>query len=268
MLESFCYSDNTFVTLTYNDENLVHTDGDQATLAPEDATKFLKRFRKAIEPIKIRYFLVGEYGDENNRPHYHLAIFNFPRCYKGRPSYDRKNNLKPCSQSCVCEIVHKAWGKGRVTLDGLENASAGYIAGYTVKKMTAKDDMRLNGRHPEYARMSLRPGIGYNFMYEVASGLLEHDYHKKYVDVPGELLHGGKPKPIGRYLHGKLREMVGKDGKTPEEVLQQMEKEMQTLREDAFNNSRSFAQEIANAGEAKRKRLEAREKMYRRKKTL
>lgn len=63
-----------FITLTYNDD-FIPLYGDLDYFG--DWTKFLKRFRKAIEPRKVRFYLIGEYGDLNLRPHYHAIIFGF-----------------------------------------------------------------------------------------------------------------------------------------------------------------------------------------------
>lgn len=47
-------------------------------LVKKDMQDWLKRLRQNIRPFKIRYFLVGEYGGETQRPHYHVILFNFP----------------------------------------------------------------------------------------------------------------------------------------------------------------------------------------------
>ena len=79
MIEAGQHTDNAFVTLTYADDQL--PDGN--SLCPEDVTKFLKRLRKRIDPVKIRYFLCGEYGEgSTSRPHYHLILFGLPSCVR------------------------------------------------------------------------------------------------------------------------------------------------------------------------------------------
>lgn len=35
----------------------------------------MKRLRKYLEPVKVRFFACGEYGDNTYRPHYHLILF-------------------------------------------------------------------------------------------------------------------------------------------------------------------------------------------------
>lgn len=62
-----------FVTLTYDRHNLKLAD---YTLQKRDLQLFFKRLRKRLEPVKVRYYAVGEYGSNNGRPHYHAIIFN------------------------------------------------------------------------------------------------------------------------------------------------------------------------------------------------
>lgn len=122
----------------------------------------------------------------------------------------------------------------------LTDKSAQYIAGYVTKKMTRSDDPRLQGRLPEFARMSLRPGIGATAMWNVASELMRYNLEEAR-DVPLALRSGGKIAPIGRYLRGKVREMVGKDKKAPAWALQEAANKLSILRAYAFQANRSVA---------------------------
>ena len=61
-----------FVTLTYDDTKLPANQ----TLVKAHLQNFMKRLRKRIEPEKLRYYAVGEYGDKTQRPHYHMILFN------------------------------------------------------------------------------------------------------------------------------------------------------------------------------------------------
>lgn len=239
MLEASQYADNTFVTLTYNDENLPENG-----VTPRELSGFMKRLRTNTG-LKVRYFGVGEYGDVSWRPHYHLALFGFPRCLYGRT---RQTHSDGCCS--VCRSIAKAWqGRGRIESATLEKGSAGYIAGYVLKKMTAVDDYRLPpGFEPEFARMSLRPGLGLGMMHDVASVLLEHGLDETMVDVPLTLQHGRAQFPLGRYLRRKLRAMIGRDENTPLEALREYQEALQVLREDAFENSESVSKKIAEAG--------------------
>lgn len=254
-LEAAQYKDNTFCTLTYSEENLP----EDASLDPLALTLFIKRLRKWYEKLgkKFRYYGVGEYGDQSNRPHYHLALFGFPNCERGRTT--RQRNGSCC---LYCDTVRDLWGKGLVELAPLEPGSANYVAGYVTKKLTKADDPRLEGRHPEFARMSLRPGIGAGMMDEIASTLMELGV--EYDDVPDQTQEGRKKYPLGRYLRQQLRLRVGREKQTPETVLQEIDAQMQPLRELAEAHSarghKSFylKQLIIEKGEGKRQRLEGR----------
>lgn len=275
MLEGRLWPENPFVTLTYRDEelrdahgNTVSADSGAASVSPLDHQLFVKRLRKAYEPEKFRFYGVGEYGDISERPHLHYALFNFPVCRRGRTrrvfGTDRPDWQRCCP---VCRLVGETWGKGDVDLGLLEEHSAQYLAGYVIKKMTRDDDLRLNGRKPEFCRMSRRPGIGYHAMWEVASELMRFNLEDTQVDVPSTLRHGRRLMPLGRYLTKSLRKMVGHDEKTPEQVLQRMAEELQPLREAARGSSEtpSFRDQIIEANKGKVASFEAREKIKRQK---
>lgn len=165
MLEASQHEHSCFVTLSYN-ERAKPADG---SVNPKEFQDWMKRLRRRIEPLQVRYFGVGEYGDKTERPHYHVALFGYQGCLFGQSRYNT-TRLDCCPQ---CDLIRDSWGRGFVYLGDLNVNSAEYVAGYTTKKMTRADDLRLNGRHPEFARMSLRPGIGADAMHEVASTLLK-----------------------------------------------------------------------------------------------
>lgn len=187
LLEQLKHNSSSFVTLTYNEKEIP----DGATLYPKHTQDWLKRLRKSSQ-VKLRYFLVGEYGENTQRPHYHAALFGMG------PEYT--------------EIIEQTWARGHVYVGDLTKDSAQYIAGYVTKKMTSPTDPRLNGRYPEFARMSLRPGIGALAMEDIALILTtEHGVNTilETGDVPSVLRHGSKKWPLGRYLRRKLREQLG-----------------------------------------------------------
>lgn len=224
MLEAMQYKDNTFVTLTYDDEHLP-TPGGVVSLVPKDAQDWLKRFRSECYPIKIRYYLVGEYGDLSERPHYHVALFNYPNCRHGNSVYSRFVN----SCCAACDLVRLTWARGNVFLGELSPHSAQYIAGYVTKKMTRVDDARLKGRYPEFARMSLRPGLGVSAMDDVASQLMTFGLEESQADVPAALRHGKRLLPLGRHLRRKLRERVGREAGAPQATLDEIEEELRPV---------------------------------------
>lgn len=127
-------------------------------------------------------------------------------------------------------MVGETWTFGDVDLGTLGTESAQYICGYVTKKMTAKDDTRLYGRHPEFARMSNRPGIGRPAMDAVANTYKHFDLASREADVPAALRHGGRLLPLGRYLRRELRALVGMEKEAPEATLKKAEESLLGLR--------------------------------------
>jgi hypothetical protein len=226
MLESTAHEDNAFVTLTYDNENLP----DNGTLVPQHLKDWQKRLRYHAN-IDLRFFSVGEYGEKTKRPHYHAAVFGF----KGCASLDPK-----CA--CIwCKTLRASWKKGHIYNGTLTKDSASYIAGYVTKKMTDKNPMEkykklldkglekqakeylkkviepLNGNHPEFTRMSLKPGIGTGGkgmpVIQTIQNMLETNHGCDLIaelnDVPDIIKIGGKQMLLGKYLKGILRERMG-----------------------------------------------------------
>jgi len=247
MLEAAQHGDNAFVTLTYSPENLPS----DRSVCPREMQLFLKRLRKTSP--KLRYFGCGEYGDTSRQPHYHLALFNHPTCHFGMSRYSKT------SEYCcaACDNVAKAWGKGHVFLGTLNPQSMAYIAGYVTKKMTKKDHPDLEGRHPEFARMSLRPGIGHGMMFDLASTILEHNLERNLIDVPMVLQHGKYQYPLGRYLRRNLRKLIGRHPDTPRQALDAQKEKLRPLRETAYANSTPFRTAILEKSLGRRIQIQA-----------
>lgn len=257
MLEAEDHDENSWITLTYSADHLPPGQ----TLVPAHCRNFLKLLRKSVEPKRLRYYLVGEYGDEAERPHYHAVLFGYPSCEHG----GTRNHGARCCRPC--ELLYKTWGKGRISNDLLVPETAAYTCGYVTKKLTAASDPRLVGRYPEFARMSRRPGIGGDFVHDLADRLLsDPTFLHRGDDVPSELLHGTKSWPLGRYLQRRLRKAVGRDEKTPAAVLQKQKEALSPVRSYAFKNSLSLKDTILATYQGKRTNLVARHRFYSRKK--
>lgn len=263
LLESVLHADNSFITLTYDDDH-VPRDG---SLVPKDLTDWLKRFRKCIEPVRVRYYAAAEYGDVSERPHYHLAMFGYPGCIYGQSQYSRFR--KNCCSNC--DRVRDTWGRGIVYCGTLGPESMQYIAGYVIKKMTAEDDPRLKGRHPEFSRRSI--GLGAGALDNVADVIRSLDLDITQADVPSALRHGNKLLPLGRYLRRRLRVLLGKSPDAPPETIAEFQKELQALREISWTSEEtgkfvpvSELQEKANA--QKLLNLENRQRIFKQRKSL
>lgn len=261
MLEAAQYEDNAFVTLTYADDSLPPG----GNLDPSHPRDWMKRLRSRVAPSRFRFFLVGEYGDESKRPHYHAALFGFPTCINGDT---RLGCIKrPCHW---CDLVRETWGKGNILLGKLEDDSAGYVAGYVTKKMNVAGDPRLEGRHPEFGRMSLRPGIGHSALWEIADALLKYELDLSMADVPEALQHGMKKLPLGRYLRSNLRKMIGKHHGAPQEVYDKMAAELLPLRLAARSSSSSpgLKAHVVSANSGRVARMEALQRIYKKERPL
>lgn len=201
VLESMSHEFNCFVTLTYDDDHLPHACGCKrcsgnhpgGTLRPDDVTKWLKRVRFGLPDRIIRYYYCGEYGDNTHRPHYHVMLFGVATIEE------------PYLQS--------KWPHGHLYIGECNAHTAGYVAGYVTKKMTSHEDERLEGRHPEYARMSLRPGIGGLAADSLGDTLMTKEGSYAVIqsegDAPNEIRLGGRLQPLHKYIKARIRARVG-----------------------------------------------------------
>jgi len=246
MLEAAQYEDNAFLTLTYADNKLPPGN----SLDPRALTLFFKRLRKK-SARQIRYFGCGEYGEQSGRPHYHLALFNYPTCTRGQTQNLRRSTCCP-----HCDLLAETWGLGNILLGTLTPESSAYVAGYISKKYTHAQN--YENRVAPFSRMSLRPAIGLGMMHELASTLLQHKLDEKMIDVPVSLQHGSKKWPLGRFLRRKLRTFIGKEINAPEAVLQSQSEELQALRSTAWANQTSVKTEILNKSLGRRIQINAR----------
>lgn len=254
VLESHRHSSNVFLTCTYADEHLpsspyVHVfkpsrhQGAHCvkyapySVRPDHHETFLKDLRYHYDAqfnSKLRFFGVAEYGEKTNRPHFHYALFNFPRCCGPGARYIGRRFI-PCSCR-VCSFVGSVWSKGNVFLGDLNNDSASYISGYVTKKLTSdKSEFNqeiLKGRFPEFSRMSTRPGIASyvadRIAYEINFSEL---FHQQTCEPPPFLVQNGKKLPLGRYLSAKVNENLSIQ-KTTREKLQEMEQSVRSLLSD------------------------------------
>lgn len=167
--EQSLHRETCFITLTYNDDNLPP----DMSLQPDDMTLFIKRLRKALEPKKVRFFYAGEYGTQTLRPHYHMCLF-------GHDFLDDRQLYKVSSRGDILwtsQTLEQLWGKGYAPFGQLTFDSAAYTARYILKKITG--DMAVDhygARHPEFVRMSRRPGIASSWFAKYSSDVYPKDF--------------------------------------------------------------------------------------------
>jgi len=212
--ESYLHLDNEgncFVTLTYRDPDKCtkqqYKDGyyipSNYSLRPLDVSKFIRKLRKSVTH-KVRYFYCGEYGDENQRPHYHIVLFN--HSFKDQQLWKDDQGF----YTYTSPSLEKLWPWGFSTVQELNYETAAYCAKYSLKKITgarAKEHyLRCddNGEAywllPEYIRMSTgrnKPcGIGAGFYEQFSDDIFPSDE----VPVPGK----GIIRKVPRYYQNIL----------------------------------------------------------------
>lgn len=222
MLESFLHEHNSFITLTYEDSK-VPADGSVSKRAVQ---LFLKKIRRQMEPAKIRYYMVGEYGETTGRPHYHGAMFGLPSCDRLRTEHRVERCCGPC------ETVRNAWGLGGVDLGELNQLTAQYVAGYITKRIPLKE-RELWNREKEFSVMSRKPvGIGAPALITLVKALSAIPVHLRgtaSADVPRVVRYGGKLVPLGRYLRRKIRELQSGSQEAPASALQSYASELRDV---------------------------------------
>lgn len=166
MHEAKMHEDNSFVTLTYADENLP-ADG---SLNYSDFQKFMRRLRKRVG--EVRFFMCGEYGEMTKRPHFHAILFGYQ--FPDLKIWGRSPSGHPVYRS---EILESLWTVGNSLVGQVTRQSAGYVARYCLKKVTGDlAEAHYKGRTPEFAHMSLKPGIGAKFFEKYSADILPNDY--------------------------------------------------------------------------------------------
>lgn len=206
--EASLYERNSFITLTYNPQNLPKS----TSLEKADFQKFMKRLRKRFGD-GIRYYHCGEYGEQCatcdlsrkrcleegqfvlgphpflsvvGRPHYHACLFNHH--FDDRRLWQVRQGVKLFTSETLTNI----WGKGHCTVGDVTFESAAYVARYITKKVTGvradshyerldKRTGELRAILPEYTTMSRGGrydslgGIGKPWLKKFMTDVYPHD---------------------------------------------------------------------------------------------
>lgn len=206
VLESLEWSDNWFITLTYDDDHLPKN----GSLVRSHLSKFFESLRHYFKSINepCRYFAVGEYGEKSSRPHYHFSLFGvssrglgfkeddsedyrldsllnrgaFQKIKEG--VYDENGNR--CWHSSV---IGSRWPYGNHQIYRANRFTFQYVAGYVTKKLSGSLLLALkqSGRIPSFSVQS-RPSIGYEWWrkhYKRLSILYKGRLYNDCIDVPG-----------------------------------------------------------------------------------
>jgi len=141
-----------FVTLTYDTQHVPISAHGFMTLSKgngrktetkdrkdSDTQAFFKRLRKDKKDEQIKYYMCGEYGTENDRPHYHLIIF---------------------SDTITIDDIEKHWNLGSVHVGEVSGDSIAYCLKYLDKEKRIPRFKR-DDRVPEYSISSKNMGLDY-----------------------------------------------------------------------------------------------------------
>jgi len=212
MHEASLYEFNCFITLTYDEKNLP----EDGSLNYRDFQLFMKRLRKQtalpasglhaasrhlLTKNKIRFYMCGEYGEINNRPHFHACLFNL--------DFKDKVLLKKSSSGhelYTSPTLEKIWTKGYSTIGALTFESAAYTARYIMKKINGQQANKhyeninqetgeITIKKSEINNMSRKPGIASQWLEKYMTDVYPHDY---------VVTRGQKNKPP-RYYDKKLQ---------------------------------------------------------------
>lgn len=193
--EASMHQQNSFLTLTYDDNNLPEF----GTLDKSHLKKFFKRLRRHLEyrghTKKIRYYACGEYGETTQRAHYHVCLF-------GHDFADKKK-LKRAGEHWLytSETLADIWGLGNTSIGDLTFETAAYTARYVFKKQLGNktggyarvtDEGELIPLEQPFSVMSLKPAIGYNWLQKYHADVYGNE--KDFV-----VLRGHKLKPPKYY---------------------------------------------------------------------
>lgn len=165
------WNDARFITLTYDDDHLPPGN----TLVKRDIQLFNKRLRKDIEERRIKYYVVGEYGERFGRAHYHGIYFGL-----SADDYD---------------VIKNAWNKGIIDLGTVTEYSINYVTAYITKKLWGDVGKEVyKDKEPPFSMMS--KGLGERWLNDNKVQLLQ------YLGIKRR----GKVLPMPRYYYVKLRE--------------------------------------------------------------
>jgi len=192
MHEASLHDNNCFITLTYDN---THLPGD-GSLHYKDFQLFIKRLRKKFGFARIRYYMAGEYGENFGRPHFHACIF-------GNDFHDKKLWKRTSSGSLLyrSKDLETLWPFGYSSVGDVNFESAAYVARYIMKKITGKkakdhyedidqESGEIVKRVPEFNKMSLKPGIGAEWIKKFKNDVYPNDY---------VVVRGKKMKPPKAY---------------------------------------------------------------------
>lgn len=228
-----------FITLTYDDKHVpINEKTMQLTLQKQHLIDYMKRLRrlhdhayKVSEKAKaeskpIKYYAVGEYGEDYNRPHYHIILFN-----------------------AIKELIPLPWTKDKELLGMVQIGEKGVTAGgaryLTQYMMTGQTHDEL--RQKPFQLMSKH--IGENYITEIMKKWHLQHTGKPVINKHGNLIptrdryyiiNDGYKVAMPRYYRDKIFPKIYRDTDAP--ILQaKFQKAI-----DKKNEKKSFIEQALN----------------------
>lgn len=190
-----CRLVGSFVTLTYDDEHMVHlarTDNRgniQFSLDKKDLSDFIKRVReqikrypdrnKALMQGNFKWIACGEYGESNKelpRPHLHILFFGLDFTY--------------CKK-----LIEKEWKYGICDTRPILNGGIRYVLKYMDKQLNNEENFEKYDR-----KCIIKPFKSQS--KNLGSGLYKHKLRTKEANADNNYTYKGKnniPKRIPQY---------------------------------------------------------------------
>lgn len=209
-----------FLTLTFEPDQLPVDN----SVRLEVMQKFMRDLRYRVgNDNPLRYLLCGEYGERRGRAHYHVLVFGWR--FPDRVRYKTTRNG---SWLFTSEVLSKAWPYGLALLGDVTYQSARYVGGYVTKKIGGEKaeahytrQSPVDGNwyqvEPEFASMSLKPGLGESWFAKFSGDVFPLDHvivdarpHKppRYY----EKLYGDEAmKPIKRKRKAQVAAMAAEE---------------------------------------------------------
>lgn len=216
--EASMFENNSFITLTYSEENLTSD-----KLIYKDFQDFMKRLRSKNPHLEIGVFVTGEYGDQRKRPHWHALLFNYrPHDLTLKYTSDRGDKVYK-SEELASLWPHGASELGQVTFE-----SAGYCARYAAKKLVHGNDQDHD--YQPISKKSSKHAIGKRWLEKHWQDVFNHGY---IINADG--VKSGVPRYYEKWLKKEHPSHWRRyRTKTKEELLQKLILTEEEIKSDEF----------------------------------
>lgn len=165
------HENNSFITLTYDEEHLPH----RGQLQHKDFADFVKRARKKH---KFIYYMAGEYGSLNGRPHFHAGLFGHD--WNDKVLLKTTGSGNPIYTSAT---LSRLWPWGFASTAEVTFESMAYIARYCMSKITGDMAEEHYKRYDYLGEYQLNQeynvfsnGLGKKWLEKYTSDVYTYDY--------------------------------------------------------------------------------------------